>query len=295
MSLFTGSCVAMVTPFTKDGVNFEALDKSIDFQINEGTDALLACGTTGEPPTMTRQEKRDVIAFTIEKGKGKLPVYAGVGGNNTAEVIRASIEAKELGADALLIVNPYYNKSNARGLVAHYQAVSDAVNIPIIIYNVPSRTNCNITAAMLQELAKIKNIQAIKEASGDIAQVLEMHRTCGDRLVIYSGNDDMVVPLMAAGGKGVISVVANIAPRDTHNMAAAFLSGKVEESLQLQLKLLPLINALFCEVNPIPVKTAMNLMGFNMGPLRLPLADMADNNLELLKNAMQDYGLILAK
>ena len=295
MSLFTGSCVAMVTPFTENGVNFEALDKSIDFQINGGTDALLACGTTGEPPTMTKQEKRDVIAFTIEKGKGKLPVYAGVGGNNTAEVVRASIEAEELGADALLIVNPYYNKANARGLLAHYQAVSDAVNIAIIIYNVPGRTNCNITCATLQELVKIKNIKAIKEASGDIAQVLEMYRTCGDRIDIYSGNDDMVVPLMAAGGKGVISVVANVAPRDTHNMVEAFLSGNGEESVKLQLMHLPMIKALFCEVNPIPVKTAMNLMGFNMGPLRLPLADMADNNLEMLKNTMQDYGLILAK
>jgi 4-hydroxy-tetrahydrodipicolinate synthase len=295
MSLFTGSCVAMVTPFTENGVNFEALDKSIDFQINEGTDALLACGTTGEPPTMTRQEKRDVIAFTVEKAKGKLPVYAGVGGNNTAEVIRASIEAEELGADALLIVNPYYNKTNARGLIAHYQAISDAVNIPIIIYNVPSRTSYNITPPALQELAKIKNIKAIKEASGDIAQVLEMYRVCGDRLDIYSGNDDMVVPLLAAGGKGVISVVANVAPRDTHNMVKAYLDGNFGESLQLQLKLLPLVKALFCEVNPIPVKTAMNLMGFNMGPLRLPLFDMADYNLELLKKAMQDYGLILAK
>lgn len=292
MSLFTGSCVAMVTPFTENGVNFEALDKSIDFQIKEGTDALLACGTTGEPATMTKQEKRDVIAFTIEKSKGRLPVFAGVGGNNTAEVIRSSVEAEELGADALLIVNPYYNKTNARGLIAHYQSISDAVNTPIIIYNVPSRTNCNITPAALKELAEIKNIQAIKEASGDIAQVLEMYRTCGDKLDIYSGNDDMVVPLLAAGGKGVISVAANVAPRDTHNMVKSFLDGNLEESLQLQLKLLPLIHALFCEVNPIPVKTAMNLMGFNMGPLRLPLAEMADRNLDVLKKSLQDFGLI---
>ncbi|HHY83142.1 MAG TPA: 4-hydroxy-tetrahydrodipicolinate synthase [Clostridiales bacterium] len=292
MSLFTGSCVAMVTPFTEDGVNFDALDKAIDFQLDQGTDALLACGTTGEPATMTKEEKRDVIKFTVEKAKGRVPVIAGVGGNNTAEVVRASIEAEQLGADGLLAVNPYYNKTNARGLIAHFKAISDAVNIPIIIYNVPSRTNYNITPAALKELSKLKNITAIKEASGDISQVLEMYRLCGDAVDIYSGNDNMVVPLMAAGGKGVISVVANVAPRDTHLMVKYFLDGNIQESLKLQLKLLPLIDALFCEVNPIPVKTAMNLMGFNMGPLRLPLYEMSERNLEFLKENMKAYGLI---
>jgi 4-hydroxy-tetrahydrodipicolinate synthase len=293
MSIFVGSCVALVTPFTENGgVNFDALDKSIDFQISQGTDALLACGTTGEPPTMTKEEKRDVIRFTVEKASGRLPVVAGVGGNCTSEVIRASVEAEDLGADALLIVNPYYNKTNSKGLIAHYQAISDRVNIPIIIYNVPSRTGYNITPGALQKLAKIKNIRAIKESSGDIVQVMEMFRTCGDKVDIYSGNDDMVVPLLAAGGKGVISVVANIAPKDTHDMVASFLEGDLETSLKLQLKLMPLIKALFCEVNPIPVKTAMNLMGFDMGPLRLPLYEMEDKNLDLLKQAMKDYGLI---
>jgi 4-hydroxy-tetrahydrodipicolinate synthase len=292
MSLFTGSCVAMVTPFTENGVNFNALGKAIDFQINQGTDALLACGTTGEPTTMTQQEKRDVIRFTVEKAGGRLPVLAGVGGNCTAEVIRASVEAEELGADGLLAVNPYYNKTNAKGLIAHFRSVSDAVSIPIIIYNVPSRTSYNISPQAMLELSKIKNVQAIKEASGDIAQVLEMFRLCGDIIDIYSGNDDMVVPLLAAGGKGVISVVANIAPADTHEMVSTFLNGNREEALSLQLKLLPLIHALFCEVNPIPVKTAMNLMGFDMGPLRLPLTDMEDANLTILKQRMKEYGLL---
>jgi 4-hydroxy-tetrahydrodipicolinate synthase len=292
MSLFTGSCVALVTPFTEDGINLESLGESIEFQISQGTDALLACGTTGEPTTMTAEEKRTVIQYTIEKTAGRVPVLAGVGGNNTTEVVRSSIEAEELGADGLLAVNPYYNKTNARGLIAHYKAISDAVNIPIIVYNVPSRTNYNITPAALKELAALKNITGIKEASGNIAQVLEMYRICGDSIDIYSGNDDMVVPLMSAGGKGVISVVANIAPKDTHLMVKHYLSGNIKESLNLQLKLLPLIDALFCEVNPIPVKTAMNLMGFDMGPLRLPLADMAEGNLALLKQRMQEYGLI---
>ena len=241
---------------------------------------------------MTQQEKRDVIRFTVEQAKGRLPVIAGVGGNNTAEVVRASKEAEELGVDALLAVNPYYNKTNARGLIEHYRAISDAVSIPIIVYNVPSRTNYNITPEALLELSKLKNIKAIKEASGNIAQVLEMYRLCGDVLDIYSGNDDMVVPLLAAGGKGVISVVANVAPADTHRMVESFMEGNLQESLELQLKLMPLVKALFCEVNPIPVKTAMNLMGFNMGPLRLPLTDMAENNLEFLKQQMKEYGLI---
>lgn len=292
MSIFTGSCVAMVTPFINYEVNFESLGRLIDFQLDQGTDALLACGTTGEPSTMTKEEKKEVIRYTIEKTAKRVPVIAGVGSNNTAEVIRSSKEAEELGADGLLVVNPYYNKTNAKGLIAHYQAISDAVTLPIIIYNVPSRTNFNITPSALKELAKIKNITAIKEASGDIAQVLEMLRTCGDTIDMYAGNDNIVVPLMAAGGKGVISVAANIAPKDTHLMVAEFLSGNMKESLKLQFKLLPLIDALFCEVNPIPVKTAMNLMGMDMGNLRLPLTDMAESNLALLKLRMHEYGLI---
>ncbi len=292
MPIFTGSCVAMVTPFTQDGIAFDALGETIEFQVREGTDALLACGTTGEPPTMTKDEKKEVIRYTIEKTANRVPVIAGTGGNNTAEVIRASKEAEMLGADALLVVTPYYNKTNPKGLIAHFKAVAEAVTLPIIIYNVPSRTNLNVTPAALKELAKIPNITAMKEASGDIAQVLEMFRTCGSMIDIYSGNDDIVVPLLSVGGKGVISVVANIAPKDTHQMVMAFLEGRIKDSLDLQCQLKPLIDALFLEVNPIPVKTAMNLMGFAMGPLRLPLTDMDEHNLSLLKSRMQEYGLL---
>ena len=292
MSLFTGACTAMVTPFTQDGVNFDALGDTIEFQIREGIDALLACGTTGEPPTMTKEEKRDVIRYTVEKTAKRLPVIAGTGGNNTAEVVRASKEAEALGADALLVVTPYYNKTNPKGLIAHFKAVAESVALPVIIYNVPSRTALNVTPDALTELAKIKNITAIKEASGDLAQVLEMYRLCGDTIDLYSGNDDVAVPLLSVGGKGVISVVANIAPSDTHNMVSSFLQGRIQEALILQLKLKPLIDALFCEVNPIPVKTAMNMMGFFMGPLRLPLTEMSDANLARLKTALQEYGLI---
>ena len=288
MSLFTGSCVAMATPFSQEGINLEALGKTIAFQMEQGTDALLVCGTTGEPATMSREEKASVIRYTVEKTAKRLPVLAGVGGNHTAEVVRASMEAEKLGADAVLAVTPYYNKTNARGLIAHYREINDAVHIPIIIYNVPGRTGMNVSPTALKELSRLPHIIGIKEASGDIAQVLEMRRLCGESIDIYSGNDNMVVPLLAAGGKGVVSVVANVAPRDTHQMVAEFLAGHVKESLDLQLKLLPLIDALFCEVNPIPVKTAINLMGFDMGPLRLPLADMAENHLSLLKQQMQE-------
>ncbi|WZL77712.1 4-hydroxy-tetrahydrodipicolinate synthase [Eubacteriales bacterium mix99] len=292
MSLFTGSCVAMATPFSQEGINLEALGKTIAFQMEQGTDALLVCGTTGEPATMSREEKASVIRYTVEKTAKRLPVLAGVGGNHTAEVVRASMEAEKLGADAVLAVTPYYNKTNARGLIAHYREINDAVHIPIIIYNVPGRTGMNVSPTALKELSRLPHIIGIKEASGDIAQVLEMRRLCGESIDIYSGNDNMVVPLLAAGGKGVVSVVANVAPRDTHQMVAEFLAGHVKESLDLQLKLLPLIDALFCEVNPIPVKTAINLMGFDMGPLRLPLADMAENHLSLLKQQMHEYGLM---
>ncbi|NLX70019.1 MAG: 4-hydroxy-tetrahydrodipicolinate synthase [Clostridiales bacterium] len=291
MSVFTGSCVAMVTPFTEDGINFESLANLIEFQIREGTDALLACGTTGEPPTMTREERYSVIGFTVEKAAKRVPVIAGTGGYNTADVIKDSKEAERLGADALLIVTPYYNKTSQKGLIQHYAAIADAVHIPIIIYNVPSRTGLNVTPSTLKELSKIDNIVGIKEASGDITQVVNMARLCEGTIDLYSGNDDMVVPLLSVGGKGVISVVANIAPRDTHDMVDKFLNGDIEGSRKLQFKLFPLIEALFLEVNPIPVKTAMNLMGMNVGRLRMPLTDMSERNLEILKQRMIEYGL----
>lgn len=293
MSIFIGSGVALVTPFTDDGVNFDVLDQMIEFQIKGGTDALIVCGTTGEPSTMTAQEKRDTIKFSVERVKHRIPVIAGTGGNNTAEVIEQSVEAQRLGADALLIVTPYYNKTTQKGLVEHYTAVAQAVDIPIIIYNVPSRTGLNMTPASLEKLSHVKNIAGIKEASGNIVQVAEMARLCGDRIDIYSGNDDQVVPIMALGGKGVISVVANIAPRDTHDMVMKFIEGDIEGSRQLQFKLNPLIEALFVEVNPIPVKTALNLMGFNAGKLRMPLTDMSEANLALLKQRMIEYGFEL--
>ncbi|MCM8899982.1 4-hydroxy-tetrahydrodipicolinate synthase [Caldicoprobacter algeriensis] len=291
MSVFTGSCVALVTPFTEDGVNFESLANLIEFQIREGTDAILVCGTTGEPPTMTRDEKYSVIGFTVEKVAKRVPVIAGTGGYNTATVIEDSKEAERLGADALLIVTPYYNKTTQKGLIQHYAAIADAVHIPIIIYNVPGRTGLNVAPSTLKELSKIDNIVGIKEASGNIAQVTEMARLCGDKIDIYSGDDNIVVPILALGGKGVISVVANIAPQDTHEMVAKFLNGDIEGSRKLQFKLNPLIEALFLEVNPIPVKTALNLMGMNAGKLRMPLTDMSEQNLEILKKRMLEYGL----
>ena len=239
---------------------------------------------------MTKEERYSVIGFTVEKAAKRLPVLAGTGGNNTAAVIEDSKEAERLGADALLIVTPYYNRTTQKGLIQHYAAIADTVHIPIIIYNVPSRTNLNITPSTLKELSKIDNIAGIKEASGDIAQVVDMARLCEGVIDLYSGNDDMVVPLLSVGGKGVISVVANIAPRDTHDMVARFFDGDIEGARKLQFKLYPLVKALFMEVSPIPVKTAMNLMGMNAGKLRMPLTDMSEENLKILKQEMIEYG-----
>jgi len=295
MSIFKGSGVALVTPFTDDGINYEVLDQMLEFQIQAKTDAIIICGTTGEPSTMTFKEKHDTIKFTIEHVNHRIPVIAGTGGNNTKEVIEASIDARQLGADALLIVTPYYNKTTQKGLIEHYTAISDNVDIPIIIYNVPSRTGLNMTPATLEKLSYVKNIIGIKEASGNIVQVAEMARLCKDKIDIYSGNDDQVVPILSLGGKGVISVAANIVPQDIHDMVIKFLEGDIIGSRELQFKLNPLVEALFIEVNPIPVKTALNLMGFNAGKLRLPLTDMSENNLAFLKQRMLEYGLELTK
>ncbi len=292
MSIFTGSCVALSTPFTDNSINYATFGKLIDFQISEGTDAILVCGTTGEPPTMTLKERREAIEFAVDRVAGRIPVIAGTGGNDTKTVIEASIDAQNLGVDGLLIVTPYYNKTTQRGLIAHYTAIAQAVHIPIIIYNVPGRTGLNMLPTTLYELSKIENIVGIKEASGNIAQVVEMARLCEGSIDLYSGNDDMVVPLLSVGGKGVISVVANIAPRDTHDMVYSFLEGDIEKSYNLQFKLKPLIDALFLEVNPIPVKAALNLMGFEMGSPRLPLIDMSNDNLAILRQRMEEYGLL---
>ncbi|WP_432408656.1 4-hydroxy-tetrahydrodipicolinate synthase [Wukongibacter sp. M2B1] len=292
MSLFRGSGVALVTPFTGNKVNYDKLGEMLEWHIEQGTDAIIICGTTGEPSTMTEEEQKEVIRFTVEKINKRIPVIAGAGSNNTAHAIEMSQYAEKVGADGLLHVTPYYNKATQRGLIAHFTAIANAVNIPIILYNVPGRTGVNILPATLAELANHPNICAIKEASGNIAQVAEIARLVPDDFYIYSGNDDMIVPLMSLKGDGVISVVANITPKDTHDLVQKFIEGDVKGSCDLQLKMKPLIDSLFIEVNPIPVKTAMNLMGFEMGNLRLPLVDMSNENLEILKDRMTEYGLI---
>ena len=292
MSIFEGSAVALVTPFTQDGVNYETLKSMLDFQLDNGTDALVICGTTGEPATMTKEEKHSVMKFAIEYVAGRRPVIIGTGGNNTAAVIEESLYAQSIGADALLIVTPYYNKCSQDGLVKHYLAVADAVDLPIIVYNVPGRTGVNVTPASLAKLAEHKNIVAMKEASGNISQIAEMARLTRGQIDLYSGNDDQIVPIMSLGGKGVISVTANIAPKQMHDLCAAYLAGDTKKACDMQLDLNPLNNAMFSDVNPIPVKTALNMMGFEAGPLRLPLSDMSAEGAAALKQVLQNYHLI---
>ena len=292
MSIFEGSAVALVTPFTQDGVNYETLKSMLDFQLDNGTDALVICGTTGEPSTMTKEEKHSVMKFAIDYVAGRRPVIIGTGGNNTAAVIEESLYAQSIGADALLIVTPYYNKCSQDGLVKHYLAVADAVDLPIIVYNVPGRTGVNVTPASLAKLAEHKNIVAMKEASGNISQIAEMARLTRGKIDLYSGNDDQIVPIMSLGGKGVISVTANIAPKQMHDLCAAYLAGDTKKACDMQLDLNPLNNAMFSDVNPIPVKTALNMMGFEAGPLRLPLSDMSAEGAAALKQVLQNYHLI---
>lgn len=291
--IFTGAGVAIVTPMNEDGsVNFEKLGEIIDFQIENHTDAIIICGTTGESATLSDVEHRDVIKYAVEHTAKRIPVIAGTGSNDTAYCIELSQEAQALGADALLLVTPYYNKTSQRGLVRHYQLVAESVSLPIIVYSVASRTGVNITPETCVELAKIPNIVAIKEASGNISQVARIKRLCGDELDIYSGNDDQIVPILSLGGAGVISVLSNVMPKETHDICQLFLDGKVEESCQLQLKLLDLCNALFMDVNPIPVKEAMNQMGMNVGECRLPLYRMTDANIEKMRAVLTGLGLI---
>ncbi|MGI6703602.1 MAG: 4-hydroxy-tetrahydrodipicolinate synthase [Clostridia bacterium] len=293
MSVFTGSGVAIVTPFTEDGVDYQKLGELIEMHIQRFTDAIIICGTTGEASTMTEEEIKGAIKYTVEKTNKRIPVVAGTGTNDTAETIRRSKYAQEVGADALLVITPYYNKTTQKGLVEHFTAIADSVDIPIIIYNVPARTGLNITAETLHTLSAHKNIAGIKEASGNFTHIAETAFLCGDNLDLYSGNDDQVVPLLSLGGKGVISVTANIIPEDMHDMVAAYLEGDVQKSKELQLKIMPIFKAMFCEVNPIPIKTAMNLLGYNVGKLRLPLTDMTEKNLEFVKKTLVDYGLEL--
>ena len=289
--VFTGSATAMVTPFAESGPNLAALDALIDFQIEGGTDALVVCGTTGEPSTMELSEEVVVIRRAVERVHGRIPVIAGAGSNDTAFAVRSARQAQELGADALLLVTPYYNKTTQQGLIRHFCTVADAVELPILLYNVPSRTGLNLQPATLKALAQHPNIVGVKEASGNIEQVVEIAALCPE-LALYSGNDDQVVPLLALGGKGVISVAANVVPRKVHDMVRLWLEGDHAGSLALQLELLPLIKALFSEVNPIPVKTALNDMGFACGPLRLPLIEMQENNHARLREEMRRFGLL---
>ena len=287
----TGSGVAIITPFDGNTTNYDALGELIDWQIEQGTDAIIICGTTGEASTMPDAEHLAAIEYTVERVAKRVPVIAGTGSNETAHAIELSKKEEELGADGLLQVTPYYNKTTQKGLIAHFGAIADAVNIPIILYNVPSRTGVNISIPVLKELAKRDNIVAIKAASGNISYTAQVAAEVPE-LYIYSGNDDMIVPVMSLGGKGVISVLANVMPKETHELCKAYLDGECTKATKMQLDLLDLVNALFIEVNPIPVKTAINLMGKNGGNLRLPLVDMADDTLAKLKAVMAKHSLI---
>lgn len=292
-TVFKGAAVALVTPFNEGGsINYDEFAKIIDYQIENKTDALVVCGTTGEPSTMPDEEHVEAMRFAIEYTKKRVPVIAGTGSNDTAYCEELSKKAEKMGADALLLVTPYYNKCTQKGLKLHYEKVAASVDIPMILYSVKSRTGVNIAPETLAELSKIDNIVAVKEASGDISQVAKIKALCGDNLDIYSGNDDQIIPILSLGGIGVISVLSNVMPEYTHNIVADYLSGERENALKAQLDVLDLIDALFCEVNPIPVKTAMNLMGFNAGPLRLPLCDMEEQNLLKLKKALKNHNLI---
>lgn len=294
MSLFRGAGVALVTPFTEEkAVDYEELGRLIEFQIEGGIDAIIVCGTTGEPVTMTEEERLSVISFTMEKVNKRVPVIAGTGGNCTENVIAFSKKAALLGADGLLVVTPYYNKATQNGLYEHYKAVASAVDCPIIMYNVPSRTGVNILPDTAARLGKeVDNIVALKEASGNITQVAEVIRRAEGALDVYSGNDDQIVPILSLGGIGVISVLANIVPMATHDMVMEYLDGNLDRARELQLKYMDLIQALFCEVNPIPVKKALEFMGFQTKTLRMPLTEMEAKNVVRLKHTMESLGLI---
>ncbi len=294
MAIFKGAGVAIVTPFHEDGsVNYEAFARLVEEQIAGGTDAIIVCGTTGEASTLTHEEHLDLIKFCVETVAGRVPVIAGTGSNCTKTAVYLSTEAEKYGADALLLVTPYYNKATQKGLYEHFKTVADAVELPIILYNVPGRTGCNIQPQTAVKLCtEVSNIVAIKEASGNISQVAKLMSLAEGRIDRYSGNDDQIVPLLALGGKGVISVLSNVAPRQTHDICQKFFDGDLEGSMKEQLRAIDLCDALFCEVNPIPVKTALNLMGKDVGPLHMPLCEMEPQNVEKLRRAMQDYGIL---
>ena len=292
-TIFTGAGVALVTPFNDDlSVNYNKLEKLIEYHIANGTDSIVICGTTGESATLTVKEHAEVIKFAVDVVNHRIPVIAGTGSNETSYATELSNDAEKSGADALLVVTPYYNKTSQRGLVNHYKFIADRVSSPIIIYNVPSRTGVNVLPETYAELCEHKNIVAAKEASGDISQVAQIAALCGDKLDIYSGNDDQIVPILSLGGKGVISVLSNICPKIAHDIVSLYLDGKYTESSELQLKYLELCNSLFMDVNPIPVKVAMNMMGFGVGPFRMPLCEMDDNKTAKLNAVLKKYNLI---
>lgn len=290
-TVFTGAATALITPMKNGGIDYEKFSEVVEFQIAHKIDALVVCGTTGESSTLTDAEHRDLIKFCVEKVAGRVPVIAGTGSNDTDYAIDLSKFACEVGVDALLQVTPYYNKTTQRGLIKHFFAVADAVNKPIILYNVPSRTGVNIKPETYAELCKHENIAATKEASGNLSAVAEIRHLCGDSLDVYSGNDDQIIPIMSLGGKGVISVLSNILPAETHKICADFLNGDIKSASDSQINYIPLINSLFCEVNPIPVKTAMNLLGFCSEEIRLPLCEMEDSNKSRLIKDMKAAGL----
>ena len=291
-TIFKGCGTAIATPFTEDGVNFEEFGKLLEEQIKQEVDAIIVCGTTGESATMTDKERKDTIKFAIDKVAKRAKVIAGTGSNNTRAAIELSKYAESVGADGILVVTPYYNKTTQAGLIEHYKAIAEAVTIPIIMYSVPSRTGVNINPETCVELSKIKNIVAIKEASGNLSQVAKIAALCRDNLDIYSGNDDQIVPILSLGGKGVISVLSNVMPRYTHDMTQKFFDGKIVEATQMQLDAIDLIDALFSEVNPIPVKYALNLMGYNYGKPRLPLVELSAKNQERMRETMKNHNLI---
>ena len=294
MAIFKGAGVAIVTPMYDNGeVNYDKLGELLEEQIAAGTDAIIICGTTGESSTLTHEEHLDVIRYGVKKVAKRVPVIAGTGSNCTDTAIYLSQEAEKAGADGLLLVTPYYNKATQNGLKIHYTKIAESVSLPIILYNVPSRTGCNLLPETVAYLVKnVKNIVGVKEASGNISQVAKLMSLAGDEIDLYSGNDDQVVPIMSLGGCGVISVLSNVAPRQTHDMVASYLEGDVEKSCRMQLEAIELIDALFCEVNPIPVKTALNLQGKGVGPLRGPLSPMEEDHVERLKKAMKAYGVL---
>lgn len=294
MAIFTGSGVAIVTPMREDGsVNYEKFTELVEFQIEGGTDAIIVCGTTGEASTMSHEEHLDVIRHCVEVVKGRVPVIAGTGSNCTETAVYLSQEAEKYGADGLLLVSPYYNKATQNGLYTHFKTVADSVKVPILLYNVPSRTGCNILPQTIVRLCRdCENIVGVKEASSNIVQIGQLAAMAKGEVDIYSGNDDQIVPILSLGGKGVISVLSNVAPRQTHEICQKFFDGDLEGSAREQLRAIELCDALFCEVNPIPVKAGLNLMGKEVGPLHMPLSEMEPQNVERLKKAMQDYGIL---